>query len=95
MTNYDGIDRLSPGDEDQLRDQQRAWERNYADIAAGKPLTIGCWSCTGTQNCSGVCSKPPACTFCGRPDDTQTGTCVRCEVVADRGREWDEGAEAS
>ena len=35
------------------------------------------------------------CMTCGRPDDTQTGTCVRCEVVAERGREWDEGAEAS
>lgn len=61
-------------------------------LPADTDYVPGCWSCTGTQRCSGVCSKPPACTFCGRPNDTQTGTCVRCEVVAERGREWDEGA---
>lgn len=67
MSNYDGIDRLSPGDEDLLR----ADARDQAERLAAK-----CW-------------------LCNQPDDTQTGTCVRCEVVTARGREWDEGAGAA
>lgn len=69
MSNYDGIDRLSPGDEDLLRADEESIARRWARMR-----------------------ENPTCTFCGGPDDTQTGTCVRCEVVAERGREWDEGA---
>lgn len=69
MSNYDGIDRLSPDDEPLLDQDRRDWGRRYAEM------------CETTE-----------CVFCGGPNDTQTGTCVRCEVVAERGREWDEGA---
>lgn len=86
MSNYDGIDRLSPGDEDLLRADARDQARGV------RPTTDGCWGCTGSQKCSGTCAKPAACVFCGGPNDNQSGACVRCEVVAERRREWDEGA---
>lgn len=70
MTNYDGTDRLSPGDEPLLAQDRRDHERRYAAMSA-------------------------VCAFCEQPDDTQTGTCVRCEVVVQRNDEWWERGEAS
>lgn len=82
MSNYDGIDRLSPGDEDQLRQQQRDWERIYADIVAGRPASLGCWGCPTYCSRELICKGSPGyqCGVIGCDHvAVQGGLCVKHE----------------
>lgn len=81
MSNYDGIDRLSPGDEDLLEQDARSIARRWAE---GVDLALGCWGCTGSQRCihDHACKGTPGyqCGFVGCDHvAVQGGLCVKHE----------------